>query len=209
MRVWRVFRLFKHFRNKSPGLLLNDNALICGVVLFVVIDVIVCMLWIIYSPWTLVQSVQTVHDSPVIHIRSSCSCEGIEYWIAGVATYKGGIALLLVIFSVLNRKIQRKHFSHTKKVNILVYSLTVLGGIGFPMYFLLRDISIYLSYLNICAFFLATILLCCFLLFIPPVVPVLKVKLELEEEEPITHQLRRKFSTNSILSRDSELDTYY
>ncbi len=209
VRVWRVFRLFKHFRNKSPGILLNDNVLICGVVFFIIVDVVVCIFWVVYSPWMLVQNIQTVQNSPVVLIRSSCSCEGVEYWIAGVATYKGGIALLLVIFSVLNRKIQRKHFSHTKKINILVYSLTVLAGIGFPMYFLLKDINIYLPYFIICAFFLATIMLCCSLIFVPPVMPVLKAKLDIKEEEKIGRHLKRKFSTISIISRDSELDTSY
>ena len=191
VRVWRVFRLFKHFRNKSPGILLHDNALICGVIMFIAVDVVVCILWIVYSPWTLVQTTETTQNSQAIYIRSSCTCQDIEYWTAGVAIYKGGIAILLVIFSVLNRKIQRKHFSHTKKVNVLVYSLTVLGGIGFPLYFLLKDINIHLSYLNICAFFLITVTLCCVLMFIPPVFPVLKTKLGLSDELTISQGLKR------------------
>lgn len=28
-KIWRVYRLFKHFRNESPGCLLSDNSLIC------------------------------------------------------------------------------------------------------------------------------------------------------------------------------------
>ena len=205
VRIWRVFRLFKHFRNKSPGVLLNDKALICGVIAFVAVDVVVCILWIVYSPWTLVQTTEIISGSQALYIHSSCTCQDIEYWITGVSIYKGGIAILLVIFSVLNRKIQRKHFSHTKKVNILVYSLTVLGGIGFPLYFLLRDIDIHVAYLNICAFFLITVTLCCVLMFMPPIVPILKLKLGLNEEESISQGLKKMvtwkdFDTDDISS---------
>ena len=176
VKIWRLYKLFRHFRNERPGILLSDKALMCFVMLFLLIDIVLCFVWTLTSPWTLVRTFTL--EYPTLYILPSCTCRGIEYWIVCVAVYKGGIALLLVTVSVLNRKIQRKHFSHTKEVNTLIYSLTILGAIGFPLYFVLRDgLSIYLPYLATCTIYLLTVLLCSLLLFLPPVIPALKLKL--------------------------------
>ena len=178
VKVWRVFKLFRHFRNERPGLLLSDRALIIAVICLVVVDTVICVVWSSYDPWMLRKSPGNIQDvpgkEPVVTTNLTCSCEFEIYWILVVAAYKGFFALLLVIFSVLNRKIQRKHFSHTKKVNIFVYSLTVLGGIGFPLYFLLVNISIYAAFLIFSTILLATVLMCCLMLFLPPVWPAFK-----------------------------------
>ena len=202
VKVWRVFKLFRHFRNERPGLLLSDRALIIAVICLVVVDTVICVVWSSYDPWMLLVSPGEIQDvpgdEPVVVSHLSCVCEFYIYWIVIIAAYKGSIALLLVIFSVLNRKIQRKHFSHTKKVNILVYSLTVLGGIGFPLYFLLANISIYITFLIFSAILLATVLMCCLMLFLPPVWPAFK--LHTENSEWITYTERRLDRLNSSTS---------
>ena len=177
IKIWRVYRLFKHFKNKKPTCL-KDKVLISAITVLLIVDATFCISWNMIDPWikTEILSSQTpVEDK--LFVTLSCRCTYMFYWIGVVSAYKGTIAILLVVISTLNRKIQREHFRHTKKVNILVYSLTILYGVGFPLYFLLIGVSIYVSYLIMCAVMLGTVMLCCCMLFIPPVLNVIKTKL--------------------------------
>ena len=176
VKIWRLYKIFRHFKAEHPSILLFDIALVCFVMLFLLCDTVLCLVWTLTSPWILMET--SISEYPTLYILPNCTCQGIQYWIVCVAVYKGGVALLLVTVSLLNRKIQRRHFSHTKEVNALIYSLTIIGGVGFSFYFLFMDgFSIYLSYLVICTIFLSTVLLCTLLLFLPPVIPILKYKL--------------------------------
>ena len=109
-------------------------------------------------------------DANIIRVKLQCECNNIYLWIAIIMSLKGPLIILIVIISILNRKIKRKHFSHTKKVNILVYSLTILCGTGFPLFFVLTELndSVYVS-LIFCFVLLGSVILCCLLLFIPPI----------------------------------------
>ncbi len=192
-KVWRVFKLFRHFRNERPGIFLSDQSLVAAVTVLVIIDCVICIIWNAYDPWMLSKTFGEIHDigdEQIVVAHLTCSCNYDIYWIAVIAAYKGVIALLLVIFSVLNRKIHRKHFSHTKKINVFVYSLTVLGGIGFPLYFLLRGVTIYASFFIFSTVLLATIVMCCVMLFLPPIWPIIRHKIDIS-----------KFSSSTVPAR--------
>ena len=178
-KVWRVFRLFRHFRNEKPGHFLSDNALIVFVILLLVIDMAICTTWSLMDPWmTQITRTPSVRGEIVsLSVKSECSCRYLVRWLIGITLYKGVIMILLVVLSILNRRIKKKDFQHTRKINILIYSITMLAGTGIPMFFLLRHVSIYIGYFIFCSLFLTTIFLCCMTLFIMPVLPVLKMKI--------------------------------
>ncbi len=202
-KVWRVYRLFKHFRNESPGYLVLDNALIIFVVLLLLGDIFLCTIWDATDPFVYEEYVESrilINKIPSLLIRSTCNCRHFSLWIGIVGTYKGTIALLLVAFSILNRKIRRRNFQHTKKINILIYSLTMMGGVFFPIYFLLRRSDIHISFVILCLILSTTILMSCLILFLSPVGQVIKVKMKLDEDAKFTHEFKRRVSTISILS---------
>lgn len=171
VKVWRVFRIFRHFSNERPGLFLTDQALVLTVLILVVVDVVFCVCWSNFDPYFMKsQPIQTVSSSiDVIRVNLQCECNNMYVWIGIVLGLKGPIIVLVVVFASLNRKIHRKHFSHTKKVNILVYSLTILCGVGFPLFFVLLELSdsVYVS-LIFCFILLSSVIVCCLLLFVPP-----------------------------------------
>ena len=202
-KVWRVYRLFKHFRNESPGYLLSDNALIIFVILLLVADTFLCTIWDSTDPFVYEEYVESriqINKIPSLLTRSICNCRHFSLWIIVVGTYKGAIALLLVTFSILNRKIRRRDFQHTKKINILIYSLTMMGGVFFPIYFLLRRSDIHISFVILCMILSITILMSCLILFLTPVGQVIKIKMELSEDATFTQEFKRKVSTISLLS---------
>jgi gamma-aminobutyric acid type B receptor len=176
-KIWRVYRLFKHFSNARPGLFLSDNSLIFFVIFFLVVDTIICLTWNLVDPWTIKMTVEpSLHGTPTLFIRSECTCEHVTEWVIVIALYKGTIMLLLVALSILNRRIKRKDFRHTRKINILIYSTTMLIGVGMPLYFLLKHISIYIGYVILSTILLSTVFFSILTLFLPPVLPILKFK---------------------------------
>ena len=208
-KIWRVYRLFKHFRNKSPGYLVTDNALIIFVILLLLADVFLCTVWDSTDPFVhemYAESRVQINRIPSLLIRSTCNCRHFSLWIGVVGTYKGVIALLLVAFSIMNRKIRRKDFQHTKKINILVYSLTMMGGVFFPIYFLLRSSNIHYSFLILCVILSVTILMSCLILFLTPVGQVIKIKMKLSEDAKFTQEFKRRLSTISFLSATTDID---
>lgn len=202
-KVWRVYRLFKHFRNESPGCLVSDNALIIFVILLLFADTFLCTMWDSTDPFVYEEYVESrihIDSIPSVLIRSTCNCRHFSLWIGIVGAYKGTIALLLLVFSILNRKIRRRDFQHTKKINILNYSLTMMGGVFIPLYFLLRKGDIHISFVILCVILSVTILMSCLMLFLTPVWQVIKAKLELSEDAKFTQELKRRVSTYSVLS---------
>lgn len=203
VKVWRVYRLFKHFRNESPGWMVSDNALVVFVVIILCVDIGICIVWDVIDPFmysSYVQSREQINKIPSLLIRSKCSCTHFNWWVGIVGTYKGTIAVLLVVFSILNRKIRRRDFQHTRRINILIYSLTMMGGVLFPVFFLLQGGDIHISFTILCLMLSTAILMSCLVLFVPPVGLVIKEKMGVAEDMPFSQEIRRRVSTVSILS---------
>ena len=199
-KMWRVYRIFRHFRNESPGALISDNALIVFVITLLFLDMIVCTVWNVTDPW-LLETREDINKQqgeidvlPTISIYSSCQCRNFFVWLGILVAYKGIIALVVVALSIANRHIKRKEFRHTKKVSMLVYSLVLIWGTGMPLHFILESFNIHIKFLIMGLMLNTAILLCCALLFLPPVIPVLKQKRD------ISKGFARKLSMISFFS---------
>ena len=199
-KMWRVYRIFRHFRNESPGALISDNALIVFVITLLFLDTIVCTVWNVTDPW-LLETREDINKQqgeidvlPTISIYSSCQCRNFFVWLGILVAYKGIIALVVVALSIANRHIKRKEFRHTKKVSMLVYSLVLIWGTGMPLHFILESFNIHIKFLIMGLMLNTAILLCCALLFLPPVIPVLKQKRD------ISKGFARKLSMISFFS---------
>ena len=178
-KIWRVYRLFKHFQNKRPKGCLSDNALINIVILLLFADIIICIMWNVTDPW-LIQITETASTSgiPTLTVRSQCTCKHVTRWVVVVSLFKGLLMILVLAFSIMNRNIKRKEFEITKTLNILIYGITVIAGMGLPLYFLLTDKSIYVGFVVFFILLDTTVVLCCLTLFLPPVLPVINVKIK-------------------------------
>ena len=187
-KVWRVSRLFKPFRKANSGILLTDNALVVLVVLILSVDLIISVAWNVSDP--LMRHAERIDRSENVY---TCNCTNWSAWIGGIGVYKGTIIILLVCISVKNRRIKMKNFQHTKNVTILIYSVTLMGGVGFPLYFLFSQESAYIGFMLISTMLLCTVTLCCSTIFFPPVLVVLRGKVK----ERLAYR-RKKHSTISF-----------
>lgn len=200
-KTWRVYRLFKHFQNQSPGMCLSDDYLITHVMILLAIDICICITWNVVDPWihyaTQDEFPTTISEKSIVIIRSDCMCKHADKWIATMVAYKGAITIGLVALTILNRQVKRKNFQHTRKINILIYGTILAVCMGLPLYFLLKHKSIYIGFVMLFLILMSTLVLCLLVIFLPPVVPVLKIKLTKSEQKP---KCSREFSTNSLFS---------
>lgn len=200
VKTWRVYRLFRHFQNESPGMCLSDDSLSTQVMLLLAIDICICTTWNLVDPWILHATPHEILTSnseiATVIIRSDCICKHTVQWIGSMVAYKGVLTLGLVALSILNRRVKRKNFQHTRKINILIYGTTMGVSMGLPLYFLLKKKSIYIGFVMLLLLLMSTLVLCLLVIFLPPVIPVLKMKLTKNKSKPI---LRSIFSTNSFL----------
>ena len=177
-KSWRVYRIFHHFRSQTlSGACIADEALVAFVILLLFIDIILGLFWNVEDPWIL-KTTEEFDDTdkrmPVILTQSSCDCENLLVWVGILAAYKGTITMIVVALAISLRRIKRKEFKHTKKINLLVYVLTLVEGVCIPLYYVLQSISTYISFIIMCVFLNTIVLLCIFLLFMPPFAPMCK-----------------------------------
>lgn len=175
-KTWRVYRLFKYFRSQSlRSTLIADEALVAFVCLILLLELSVWLLWTFLDPWILKKDAEFVGDdeTPRFQTHIGCGCDHFLQWLLGLSSYKGLLTIVVVALAVLTRRVRRKEFKHTKNVNLLVYVVTLLGGIVIPLYFILQNKSIYFTFIIMITFLDTIIVLCSGCLFLPPIVPVL------------------------------------
>lgn len=190
-RTWRLYRIFTHF--KDPGKFVSEKVLITCVALFVFIDVTISIIWIQVDPFIPCITNHTVDFEDVrddggniINTRIvnrmiyKCTQEYFWVWCVGLIFFNVIFMGGAVVLALLTRNIPYKDFK-TKGVMSLAYILTGVLGLGFAVYSILLINQTYSAI--IFRFLVMSILLntycylSCFLLFLPPLYPLLQLKL--------------------------------
>ncbi len=200
-KTWRVYRLFKHFQNQSPGICLGDDYLILHVMILLGLDIVICLSWNVIDPWVHTVSTDTrFRAEQFIIMRSQCVCKHSESWIPAMILYKGAVTVALVVLSILNRKVKRKNFQHTRKVNILIYGTTLIACVALPLYFLLGAQNVYIGFMLLFLVVMTTELLCLLVIFLPPVLPIVRLKLQNKDTSKLKRGFSKAFSNSLITS---------
>ena len=173
-KTWRVYRIFRHFRSERAGGAISDNSLIFFVVLLACVDMVLGVTWISVDPW--LQKTTGIFSGTEVVVTPTCTCTHLLKWIIALAGYKGLLILTVVLLAILNRNIRRKEFKHTKKVSMYVYTEIMMAGITLPMFQILTSINTTASSIVMSAFLLATVCGCLCFVFLPSVIPLIKLK---------------------------------
>ena len=193
-KIWRVYRLFRHFRSQRAAGAISDNALISFVILLICVDMVLGITWISVDPW--LQQTTGVFSGTEVVETPNCTCKNLLQWIIALAGYKGLLVLAVVLLAILNRNIRRKEFKHTKKVSMYVYTEIMMAGITLPMFQILTAINTTASSIVMSAFLLATVCGCLCFVFLPSIIPLIKIKYT---GMPISLHMTRR-STVSLLN---------
>lgn len=189
-RTWRLYRIFVHF--KDPGRLLSERVLITMVMLFVVIDTAICIIWVATDPFTPNQSkpVKVIEEvkqgnttmnlrivNKVIH---ACSQRNFVLWCLLLVLFNMIFVGGAVVLAFLTRHIPYNNFK-SRGIMSFAYILTGILGLGFSLYTILLtqfSYSVIVFRFLVVSFLLnAYVYLSCLLIFLPPLYPVLRIKL--------------------------------
>ena len=116
----------------------------------------------------------------MIEVQVECSSELYHLWFGVLTLYQGLIMFIALILALLTKNIHNESFK-TKSVTLLVYTLTITLSLGFPMYFVLSSgkgyASVNASYAVLSLTYIAVLYLCFTLLFFPPILSLMRMKL--------------------------------
>jgi gamma-aminobutyric acid type B receptor len=195
-KTWRLYRIFVHF--KDPGKLLSERVLITMVTISVVINIIISITWVAvdrfkpFYPESEREVTEVREENVTTNIRIvnkviyACSQQNFLLWCFILLIFNTIFVGGAVVLAFLTRHIPYSNFK-SRGIMGLSYILTGILGLGFSLYTILLTQH---SYSNIVFRFLVVSLLLncyvylsCFLLFLPPVYPVIKLKLEMLHAE--------------------------
>ena len=141
VRTWRLYRIFNHYLN--PGRSISNTALISMLVFLLSVDVIIAVAWTVVDPRKILSIKRTVPNGPAIETVINTRCRSLKYeslWAVLTISYKLSLLTVMVILSMLTRRIPNKTFART---SLWVFSYTFSGVfvIGLGLYYFLLYFS--------------------------------------------------------------------
>ena len=179
VKTWRLYRIFLSSRKhkRHVRIMNKDSFLAVFVVALVVVDVLLCTVWSAVDPLQYGNETSINTDKAREEVTEMCSSDWFTVWLILLAAYKIALLLFAVFLSFVTRKIRRKEFK-TTNITLLVYLLFLVTGLGIPVYFITWSLGAHVnvSYSVLCVVVTTLVYLCWGLLFLPPVLPLLREK---------------------------------
>ncbi len=191
VKTWRLYRIFVHFKN--PGKFMSERVLISCVLLFVLANIIISVVWVSIDPFVSCKHTnenefeevnpngnETVNIRIIKRVIYICKQKYFVVWcvllILVNSVFMGGA----VILAFLTRHIRYKDFK-TRGIMSMTYVLTGILGLGFSLYTILLTQQSYsvliFRFIVVSMLLNLYIYLSCFLLFLPPLYPLIREKL--------------------------------
>jgi len=175
--LYRLLRISIVFGSYHPtGKYWSDKYMIvyilassCSVLLFLLI-------WVAVDPMRFVFRVKFISSAvpPFYEELGRCASVNTVVWLSISYGWVSLLLVLLILLAIKTRKIKRKHFKDTKKVNVFVFCITISFALFVPLtiIFQLIEFHILAYFAGVLADF-CTVLSCQLLLFLPKYLPLL------------------------------------
>ena len=177
-RTWRLYRIFTHYLN--PGPLISEPALFTAVFILIGIDVVLGLIWTAVDPFHVEEIRVHATEEGDFETLYSCELNHIYVWLPLTYLSKVFIMVVALILSILTRKIKNNRFK-TNSLRILVYLFCLIWCIGLSLFYLIGylnlAVDIHVDYSILVVMCIAMLILSLSLVFIPPVLPILKEKI--------------------------------
>ena len=192
LRIYRIFNFFGKLERKKWS-----DCVLCIVVLLIVgIEATLLLIWSLVDVFT-IREVETYQDTvspPYIEIVQFCSSTYLQTWLILVLGEVGILMFVVAFLAFKTRKIRRKHFKDTKKVNIYLFMNILLICTVAPLWYVFRtsrvdDPSSGPGVIVLNIGYAGTATLCQLLLFAPKIIP------------PLTRQLLHKTGSQKMCSK--------
>ena len=177
VRMLRVYRIFSYF-GKLEGKKWSDCFLFIVVLIIVGIEATLLLIWSLVDVITVreVEIHQDAASPPYIEVVQSCYSRYLRTWLTVVYTEVGILMFVVAVLAFKTRKIRRKHFKDTKKVNMYLFMTILVTFAMIPSWLTVRTNTVNDPVLNLVIINLGVTgyaILCQLLLFAPKVMPPL------------------------------------
>ena len=178
-KAWRLYHIFKSSlkRKKSSKLVIGDKSLIIVILILASLSGALCLVWTLYDPLERKRDVTIAaeKDDLVLLMKESCSCAYEVEWVVVGIVYEATLiaCTVLFVFSTRNNSIKELQSQGTI---LMAYLLTLTSIVGGTIYYITKAIGLEtdVPYAILCFSLMIIVYLCIVLLFLPPVLPVMK-----------------------------------
>ena len=174
VRILRVYRVFTYFG--KLGRRWSDRVL-CVIMLSIVgVEAVILLVWTAADAFTIedVEIYQVSTAQPYYEVAQFCSSRSLRTWLTLVFSEIGVVMLFVALLAYKTRKIRRKHFKDTKKVNTYIFTSILLICVSITQWWVLRTNNYpAASLVTVFVNFGGNAVLCQILLFVPKVMPPL------------------------------------
>ncbi len=199
-RLLRVVRVFSSYH--PTGKYWSDKYVILYILGTTSVSFLFLIVWVAADPLTMniTRKYQSRAALPFFLEVGYCSCNQFGVWVALWFSWITIMLLIVIFLAVQTRKIKRKHFKDTKKVNAFVFSIPIVLTLVPVSYFLTLIDQYLLAYLFRVISDLVVVLLCQLLLFLPKYVPLLMGKKEKRNIKSGLGQVFKSFDSTITFS---------
>ena len=172
LKIARIFRLFSHFG--KTGRCWKSYMLALWSLFICLLPCCIIPVWVLVDPLKHEVIKQYRTDIIPVYLQQVpyCRCKYYIFWTGILQAYVGILIFGLIFFSVQTRKINRRGFKDTKKVNGFVFFVTFVVVILLVTQQVLRELGRHLyANISLCLLFLSMSLACQVFLFLPKVIP--------------------------------------
>ena len=175
VKICRIYHIFTHFGKIKK--ICSDQCLLIPVALIVSGKVVILLLWSVLDRFS-IKDIEIYHPEtkpPYYEVVQQCHSHHFSIWISTALGYTAILGGVLAFISFKARKIRRKDFKDTKKINLTITTSFVAIGILVPMWWIFRTTG----YSNVSKVLIAMLYLiipmCCQVcLFCPKTLPPLR-----------------------------------
>ena len=178
VKTWRLYCIFVAFsKTHQSRNTVKDTFLAFWVIFITMISAAFCAVWSALDPLVRVEVTENASSNVKI-VRDQCRSKHLISWLIPIAIYEIFLIVLCVFLAFLTRSIRMKQFQ-TKGIFVLVYLLLLATGGGVTLFAIVVQVNVDINipYFILCLSITTPVYLCIFLLFVPPIVQLLKERL--------------------------------
>ena len=139
IKMLRVCKIFRPNNFSRIGKFFSDRAILCYIFILQLPNTMVALLWSILDPYK--NKIESTQKTNYIEVFDKCHSDNIATWPVVLLAYFIILAIALAIVAIKTRKIRKKHFKDTKKVNLFVYMIIFLAAFLVGFWITTRTVS--------------------------------------------------------------------
>ena len=142
-KILRIYHIFKTLNFGKVSRVCSDQGLFILISGIVSMKIVMLIVWACLDPTHVVDIELFISQRvpPFFRVVQECQSKHHNIWLTVLFGYSTILGLVMVLLAVLTRKIKRRDYEDSKKINIRVTALILDTCIGVPLWIIFRSIT--------------------------------------------------------------------